>query len=152
MTNQTKLRTPAAVTNTAIEASTVPEIVKRTLEQSLRLLDVAKAEYIIRLGDGTMLTKGKMELVTPRKTVKYTKKPRKMPYGTMRNWVAPQIAHLHIGDVAELDLSAEMQAAGVDLRDLMSSVSSTANKLFGLDSHKVCTNKKTGKIEILRTA
>lgn len=156
MTNSTqtsmKTRTPFVTNHPALVESTMPEIIKRTLEQALNLLAVTKADFIIRLPDGTMLTKGDMELVAPRKKVKYTKSPRKLPYGTYRKWVEPQIAHLLVGDVAELSLSPEMQAANVELRDLLSSVSSTANKLFGLDSHKVCTNKKTGKVEILRTA
>jgi hypothetical protein len=38
------------------------------------------------------------------------------------------------------------------MHDLLSSVSNAAAKCWGNDSHKVCTNKATSKVEILRTA
>lgn len=146
-------RTVNQVTNPALAESTAPEIVKRTIEQALRLLAVAGTEYIIRLSDGTTITQGSLELVAA-KPPKQAKKKRslKMPYGSMRNAVLPFIECLKVGDVAELGLTPEMIAADVNMHDLLSTVSNAAAKCFGNGSHKVCTNHKTGKVEILRTA
>lgn len=151
--NTTNSRTINTVTNPELAASTLPEIVKRTIEQALRLLDVSGTEYIIRLGDGTTITKGAMELVAAKSAkIKGKKRALKMPYGSMRNAVLPYVECLKVGDVAEIALTPEMVTAGVDLHDLLSTVSNAAAKCFGNDSHKVCTNRNTGKIEILRTA
>lgn len=151
--NTPKLRTSNTVKHPALVASTAPEIIKRTVEQALGLLAVAGTEYIIRLSDGTTLTHGSLELVTP-KPPKQARKKRalKMPYGSMRNAVMPLVECLKVGDVAEIGLTPEMAMCDVNLHDLLSTVSNAAVKCFGLDSHKVCTNKVTNKIEILRTA
>lgn len=153
MTTQTKLRTSNTVKHPALIASTAPEIIKRTVEQALGLLAVAGTEYIIRMNDGTTITQGSLELVTP-KPPKPAKKKRdlKMPYGSMRNAVMPYVECLKVGDVAEIGLTPEMVMCDVNLHDLLSTVSNAAAKCFGNDSHKVCTNKATGKVEILRTA
>ena len=153
MTNANNSRTVNQVTNPALAASTAPEIVKRTIEQALRLLAVAGTEYIIRLSDGTTITQGSLELVAAKPPKKQAKKRAlKMPYGSMRSAVLPYVECLKVGDVAEIGLTPEMVLCGVDLHDLLSTVSNAAAKCFGNDSHKVCTNKATGKIEILRTA
>lgn len=152
--NTPKLRTSNHVKHPALVASTAPEIIKRTVEQALGLLAVAGTEYIIRLSDGTTLAHGSLELVTPKaaKAVKYKKRALKMPYGSMRNAIMPLVECLKVGDVAEIGLTPEMVAADVNMHDLLSSVSNAAAKCWGNDSHKVCTNKATGKVEILRTA
>jgi hypothetical protein len=153
MTTQTNSRTVNTVTNPALAASTAPEIVKRTIEQALRLLDVSGTEYIIRLGDGTTITRGSLELVAAKPDkVKNKKRALKMPYGSMRNAVLPYVECLKVGDVAEIGLTPEMVLCGVNLHDLLSTVSNAAAKCWGNESHKVCTNKTTSKIEILRTA
>lgn len=151
--NTSKLRTSNHVKHPALIASTAPEIIKRTVEQALGLLAVAGTEYIIRLSDGTTLTHGSMELaaVKPPKQAK-KKRALKLPYGSMRNAVLPYVECLKVGDVAEIGLTPEMVAADVNMHDLLSSVSNAAAKCWGNDSHKVCTNKATGKVEILRTA
>jgi hypothetical protein len=146
-------RTPNTSSHPALVASSTPEIVKRTIEQAMRLLDVSNTEYIIRLGDGTTITRGSLELVAAKPPkIKGKKRALKMPYGSMRNAVMPYVECLKVGDVAEIGLTPEMAMCGVDLHDLLSSVSNAAAKCFGNDSHKVCTNKTTSKIEILRTA
>lgn len=151
--NTPKLRTSNTVKHPALVASTAPEIIKRTVEQALGLLAVAGTEYIIRLSDGTTLTHGSLELVTP-KPPKQARKKRalKLPYGSMRNAIMPLVECLKVGDVAEIGLTPEMVAADVNMHDLLSSVSNAAAKCWGNDSHKVCTNKATSKVEILRTA
>lgn len=146
-------RTINLVTNLALVESTMPEILKRTVEQALSLLALAKAEYVIRLPDGTLINEGTLVIKLSKKDKAPAKKRGlKLPYGTMRNAVMPYIDCLKVGDVAEIALTPEMLAAGVDCKDLLSSVSNAAVKCFGTDAHKVCTNKKTGKVEILRTA
>jgi len=146
-------RTPNTSSHPALVASSTPEIVKRTIEQAMRLLEVAGTEYIIRLGDGTTINHGSLELVAAKPPKKEAKRRAlKMPYGSMRSAVMPYVECLKIGDVAEIGLTPEMAMCGVDLHDLLSSVSNAAAKCFGNDSHKVCTNKTTNKIEILRTA
>lgn len=150
--NATNTRTVNTVTHPELAASTLPEIVKRTVEQGLRLLDVSKVEYVIRLSDGTLLVQGDIKFQVPKQTPKYKKRALKMPYGSMRKAVMPYVECLKVGDVAEIGLTPEMVAAEVNLHDLLSSVSNAAATCWGNDSHKVCTNKTTGKIEILRTA
>ena len=157
MTNLTQTsmnkRTSNSVKHPDLIASTAPEIIKRTIEQALGLLDVGGAEYIVRLSDGTLLSKGTTIQVKVGKTKAPAKKRAlKLPYGTMRNAVMPLVECLKVGDVAEIGLTPEMIAAGVDTKDLLSTVSNAAAKAFGNGGHKVCTNKKTGKVEILRTA
>jgi hypothetical protein len=150
--NTPKLRTSNTVKHPALIASTAPEIIKRTVEQALGLLDVTGGEYIIRLNDGTTITKGNIQIKAVKVKPPAKKRALKMPYGSMRNAVMPLIECLKVGDVAEIGFTPEMLAAGVDTKDLLSTVSNAAVKLFGTDSHKVCTNKVTNKIEILRTA
>lgn len=146
-------RTPNTSSHPALATSSTPEIVKRTIEQALRLLDVSGTEYIIRLGDGTTITRGSLELVAAKpEKIKNKKRALKLPYGSMRKAVMPLVSCLKVGDVAEIGLTPEMVAADVNLQDLLSSVSNAAATCWGNDSHKVCTNKTTGKIEILRTA
>lgn len=149
--NTPKLRTSNTVKHPALVASTTPEIVKRTVEQALGLLEVTGAEYIIRLSDGTTITKGNIPVKVIKIKPPAKKRALKLPYGHMRNAVMPLIECLKVGDVAEIGLTPEMVAGGVNMHDLLSSVSNAAAKCFGNGSHKVCTNKKTGKVEILRT-
>lgn len=146
-------RTPNTSSHPALDASSTPEIVKRTIKQALHLLDVSGTEYIIRLGDGTTITRGSLELVAAKpEKIKNKKRALKLPYGSMRKAVMPLVSCLKVGDVAEIGLTPEMVAADVNLHDLLSSVSNAAATCWGNESHKVCTNKTTGKIEILRTA
>lgn len=145
-------RTVQTVNNPTLIASTMPEIVKRTVEQALNLLAVSKAEYVIRLPDGTLLTEGTLQVKATKIKLPTKKRALKMPYGSLRTYVMPYVECLKIGDVAEVGLTPEMVAADVNLHDLLSSVSNAAAKCFGNGSHKVCTNRKTGKVEILRVA
>lgn len=146
-------RTINLVTNIALVESTMPEILKRTVEQAMHLLAATKAEYIIRLPDGTLINEGTLVIKLSKKDKAPAKKRGlKMPYGTMRNAVMPYVECLKVGDVAEIGFTPEMLAAGVDSKDLLSSISNAAVKCFGKEAHKLCTNKKTGKVEILRTA
>jgi len=150
--NTSNLRTSNIVKHPDLVASNVPEIIKRTIEQALGLLDVGGAEYIVRLSDGTLISKGTTIQVKIGKTKAPAKKRAlKLPYGHMRNAVMPFVECLKVGDVAEIGLTPEMIAADVNMHDLLSSVSNAAAKCFGNGAHKVCTNKKTGKVEVLRT-
>lgn len=150
--NTPKLRTSNHVKHPALMASTAPEIIKRTIEQALGLLDVAGTEYIIRLSDGTDIIKGNIQAKAIKIKPPAKRRALKLPYGSMRNAIMPLVECLKVGDVAEIALTPEMVAADVNMHDLLSSVSNAAAKCWGNDSHKVCTNKTTGKVEILRTA
>lgn len=143
---------PRSITNPALEASTAPEVIKRTVEQALRLLDVAKAEYIIRLPDGTLVTKGDMELVTRRAVKRVPRKAHKMPYGSYTSAYKESIVNMAIGDVLCLYRTPDMLAAGVTLADISGTISSIAATTFGTDAHKIHQNKTTECIELLRTA
>lgn len=130
--------------------TTTPEIVKRTIEQATRLLDASNTEYIIRLRDGTVYTKGDMELVTTK--TRTPRQARKMPHGSYTNAYKQRVVNMKVGDVLELALTPEMIAAGVTLLDVQGTISTIASTAFGKDAHKICANKSTGCNEILRTA
>jgi hypothetical protein len=135
-----------------MQQTSVPEVVLRAVDQALRTLNAAKAEYIIRLPDGMMYERGNMKLAAIPTEKKRTRTPSKMPLGYMTKAIMPTLKDMQIGDVLEFQLDEPMMAAGVELRELQSSVSSLASTNFGAGNHKVHTNKKTQRIELLRTA
>lgn len=130
--------------------TTIPEIVKRTIEQATRLLDASKTEYIIRLSDGTVYTKGNMELVTAK--TRTPRQARKMPHGSYTNAYKKLVVNMAVGDVLCLYRTPEMLAANVTLADISGTISSIATATFGNGAHKLHQNKTADCIEILRTA
>jgi len=144
MSNQLNLPT--------MQQTSVPEVILRAVEQSLRTLNAAKAEYVIRLPNGMVYERGDLKLATESTEKKRTRAPSKMPRGYIAKAIQPIINPMQAGDVAEFRCDAAMVAAGVTLHDLQSSISSAASGLFGLKSHKVHVNKKTQCVELLRTA
>jgi hypothetical protein len=144
MSNQLNLPT--------MQQTSVPEVILRAVEQSLRTLNAAKAEYVIRLPNGMVYERGDLKLATESTEKKRTRAPSKMPRGYIAKAIQPIINPMQAGDVAEFRCDAAMVAAGVELRHLQSSVSSHASTIFGVGNHKVYTNKKTQCVELLRTA
>ena len=118
--------------------TSIPEIVKRTIEQATRLLDASKTEYIIRLPDGTLITKGAMELVAPAaKRKRVARKEHKMPHGSYTAAYKTPIMKMAIGDVLCLYRTPEMLKAGVTLADISGTISSIATTAFGNNAHKL---------------
>jgi hypothetical protein len=135
-----------------MQQTSVPEVVLRTVEHTLRNLKASKVEYIIRLPDGTLLTHGDMELAVTPTEKKRTRIRSKMPVGYMTGYLAPTIEPMQVGDVVEFATTPEMAMSGVSLKDVQRSVSSIAFRCFGSGNHKVYTNKKTQRVELLRVA
>lgn len=130
----------------------IPEIVKRTIEQATRLLDASKTEYIIRLSDGTLITKGAMELAASSTRKRMPRKAHKMPHGSYTAAYKESIVNMVVGDVLCLYRTPEMLAAKVTLADISGTISSIATTTFGNGNHKIHQNKTTECVELLRTA
>lgn len=132
---------------------TLPLAIRKTVEQTTKLLDACKAKYIIVLPDGTTINQGgEIIQLAPEAPAKQSRARSLMPYGTYRNVYGDTVRKMSVGDVEEFRLTPEMRTAGVDLVTIMGSISSMASNEWGNNAHKIFLNRDNDSVELFRTA
>lgn len=114
----------------------IPEIVKRTISQAIKLLDASGCKYKVIDQDGNEY--GVLTVSEPKKSSRTFKhKP-----GTMHKFYYPLIKDMKIGDVVVL------KNFDYEARDLQGAVTAWATEHWGKGSYKTCVNGQD--VEILR--
>jgi hypothetical protein len=104
----------------------IPEIVKRTIAQAIKLLDASGCKYKIIDQDGNEY--GTLAAVEPKKT----SKNYKFPPGTMHRFYYPLIKDMKVGDVVVIkNFDFEPKA-------LQGAVTAWATEHWGKGSYKTC--------------
>ena len=114
----------------------MPEIVKRTIAQAIKLLDASGAKYKIIDQDGNQY--GSLIVTEPKKA----SKSYKHPPGTMHRFYYPLIKDMKPGDVVAI------KNFDFEPRALQGAVTSWASEHWGKGSYKTCMVGPD--IEILR--
>ena len=114
----------------------MPEIVKRTIAQAIKLLDASGAKYKIIDQDGNQY--GSLIVTEPKKSGKTFKHPP----GTMHRFYYPLIKDMKVGDVVVIE------NFDFDARDLQGAVSAWATEHWGRGAYKTCVVGPN--VEILR--
>jgi hypothetical protein len=116
----------------------MPEIVKRTIQQAIKLLDASGAKYKIIDQDGNEF--GTLTASIPKKT----NKNYAHPPGTMFRYYHPLVKNMQVGDVVVID-SGEFTP-----KSLQGALTGWATAQWGKGSYKTCIIESN--IEILRCA
>lgn len=135
-----------------MKTTNTPAIVQITIDQATRLLDASKVDYIVRLADGTLITKGDMTLAPTKMEADRKRRSRKVPHGTFTRAYKSDIHNMQVGDVLCLYRTPTMLTLGVTLADVQGTCSTIASAAFGNNAHKIHINTTTDCVEILRTA
>jgi hypothetical protein len=114
----------------------MPEIVKRTIAQAIKLLDASGAKYKIIDQDGNQY--GSLIVTEPKKA----SKSYKHPPGTMHRFYYPLIKDMKPGDVVAI------KNFDFEPRALQGAVTAWASEHWGKGSYKTCMVGPD--IEILR--
>ena len=114
----------------------VPEIVKRTVAQAIKLLDASGVKYKIIDQDGNEF--GDLVVVEPKKTNKIYKHPP----GTMYRFYYPLIKDMKVGDVVAI------KNFDFEPRALQGAITAWATEHWGKGSYKTCVVGPD--VEILR--
>ena len=114
----------------------MPEIVKRTIAQAIKLLDASGAKYKIIDQDGNQY--GSLIVTEPKKSGKTFKHPP----GTMHRFYYPLIKDMKVGDVVVI------KNFDFEPRALQGAVTAWASEHWGKGSYKTCMVGPD--IEILR--
>jgi hypothetical protein len=115
----------------------MPEVIKRTILQAIKLLDAAGCKYKIIDSYGNEYG---VLVVAP------TKKPinRKHAYGAMTNYFTPLIKNLAVGEVICIS-PGEFTA-----KDLQGAISGWASANWGNGNYRTCVSNN--EVQILRCA
>jgi hypothetical protein len=104
----------------------MPEIVKRTIAQAIKLLDASGAKYKIIDQDGNQY--GSLIVTEPKKA----SKSYKHPPGTMHKFYYPLIKDMQPGDVVAI------KNFDFEPRALQGAVTAWASEHWGKGSYKTC--------------
>ena len=104
----------------------IPEIVKRTIAQAIKLLDASGCKYKVIDQDGNEY--GSLAVVEPKKT----SKNYKYPPGTMHKFFYPLIKDMKVGDVVVI------KNFDFEPRSLQSAITAWASWHWGNGSYKTC--------------
>lgn len=130
----------------------IPQIIIDTAKKAVKSLDVTKSVYYIILPDGTVMDNSNGAIKANKFKPSRTKRPLKLPYGTVTQAFRPQVEAMQVGDVVCLVRTPEMVAAGVTLNDVQGTTASMASKMWGPDCHKTHINTDKDWLEVFRTA
>lgn len=114
----------------------IPEIVKRTIAQAIKLLDASGCKYKVIDQDGNEY--GVLTVSVPKKTSRTFKHPP----GTMHRFYYPLIKDMQPGDVVAI------KNFDFEPRELQGAVSAWASEHWGKGAYKTCINGPD--VEILR--
>jgi len=114
----------------------IPEIVKRTISQAIKLLDASGCKYKIIDQDGNEY--GSLVVEKQKKSTKTYKHPP----GTMHRFYYPLIKDMKVGDVVAI------KNFDFEPRELQGAVSAWASEHWGKGAYKTCTVGQD--VEILR--
>ena len=114
----------------------IPEIVRRTIAQAIKLLDASGCKYKVIDQDGNEY--GILNVSEPKKS----NKTYKHPPGTMHKFYHPLIKDMKVGDVVCI------KNFDFDARDLQGAVSAWASEHWGKGAYKTCVVGPD--VEILR--
>lgn len=121
------------------------DIIVKTAEQAIKLLNSVRAEYKVILPTGEQF--GGLE-IKPKEEPKTNGKSRRrtslLPYGTMSSYVRPYMEELQVADVATIP------AGEYPLREVQHAAVSLAAQLWGKGSARTYGNHKTAQVEVLR--
>lgn len=125
--------------NIAAKTDSVTEVAVTRAETLLRAV---KAKYIIQLADGSVISQGGLELVTPKSTKRQRRDPS-VPYGAYTSLIcASGFDQMQVGDVIAINTT------GFDVEAVRGVVSARASKRWG---NKACISSVKGTtIEVLR--
>ena len=104
----------------------MPEIVKRTIAQAIKLLDASGAKYKIIDQDGNQY--GLLIVTEPKKA----SKSYKHPPGTMHRFYYPLIKDMKVGDVVVI------KNFDFEPRALQGAITAWASEHWGRGSYKTC--------------
>jgi hypothetical protein len=118
----------------------LPQVVKKTIEQAIRLLDATGSQYKVIAIDGTEF--GKLAVVTPKKR----RINNDREYGAIRKYYDKFVKYdAEVGEVFEIPLTKEFKA-----EEIRSGVCAKLSTRWGTGTS---TTAITGdKVQILRTA
>ena len=117
------------------------EIQKQTLARAVNLLNALRVDYKIIASDGSEF--GTLEVVR-KKTKTYT---RRVTPGAYKSIIAPKLAFMDVGDVAQFPISDLAGIAGASPEGFRSALSAHSCLVWGNGN---CTTITDTHIEILR--
>lgn len=118
----------------------MPEVVRKTVEQAVRLLDATGSSYKIITADGTQF--GKLEVVQPKK--RNINKDRE--YGAIRKYYDRFVQYdAQVGEVFEIPITKEFTS-----EEIRSGVCAKLSTRWGKGTYTTAITKD--KVQILRTA
>ena len=119
----------------------IPEIIKITVEQTLKKLQASGCAYRVMLSDGTTFTH-KEEILDGKKRTR-TGLPYK--YGDVKAHYEPYIKDLEVGEVALIPTTDNLA-----LDVIQGSLTAHLSQRWGKGTYTTFGNKDTGCVELLR--
>lgn len=122
------------------------DIITRTLDQAVKLLNGVRAKYIIVMPDGEVREFGGLVLEKEKPLVPVKKrKALTLPIGTYKNHVSTYIKNMSVADVVVVPVKE-----GMNIDSVQSSVCDFAGRLWGNGSVTSGRNTRRDAIEVLR--
>lgn len=118
----------------------MPEVVRKTVEQAVRLLEATGSSYKVITSDGTQY--GKLEVVQPKKRQINTERE----YGAIRKYYDRFVKYdANVGDVFEIPVSKDFKA-----EEIRSGVCAKLSTRWGKGTYTTAIVEDS--VQILRTA
>jgi hypothetical protein len=121
----------------------IPEIIKHTVDQALKKLQVSGCAYKVVLGDGTIFTHKEEIFATKNGTRSRDGLPYK--YGDVKAHYEQYIKDLEIGGVASVPATSKLA-----LDVIQGSLTAHLSQRWGRGNYTTFTNKETDCVEVLR--
>jgi len=121
----------------------IPEVIKITVEQTLKKLQVTGCAYNVMLSDGTIFSH-KEEMFSVKKG---TRSRHGLPYkyGDVKAHYEPYIKDLEVGGVTSIPATSTLA-----LDVIQGSLTAHLSQRWGKGNYTTFTNKETNCIEVLR--